>query len=216
VWHSRPRILGVERFVGARSRHTGCSPCHLVAALFPPTANAPYRAVLIAIVLVVTTIVVAPMIYIRLPYAGDVGDPIEQPIAFDHRHHVRDDGIDCVYCHETVETEASAGIPSTERCMGCHGQIWPASPELAPLRASWRDRVPVVWKRVNAVPDYCYFHHGVHVHAGVACARCHGNVENMPRVYRVHNLSMNFCLDCHRQQLGRGISRLTTCTACHR
>lgn len=187
-----------------------------MAALFPPAANAPYRAVLIAIVVAITTVIVAPMVYIRLPYAGDVGDPVEQPIAFDHRHHVRDDGIDCVYCHETVETEAFAGIPSTERCMGCHGQVWPGSPELLQLRDAWRDGKPITWRRVNAVPDYVYFHHGVHVHAGIECARCHGEIRDMPRVYRAHNLSMNFCLDCHREHMGRAISRLTTCSTCHR
>lgn len=186
-------------------------------ALFSPSANAAYRAVAFAIALFVVALVCAPMIYIRTRYAGDQTDPVKQPIAFDHRHHVRDDGIDCVYCHDTVETQAFAGIPSTERCMGCHGQIWTTSPELARLRQSWRTHTPIRWKRVNALPDYVYFHHGVHVQAGVPCSACHGDVADMARVVRVHDLSMAFCLGCHRKVQGsRAITRLTTCTACHR
>jgi hypothetical protein len=188
-----------------------------MAALFPRSANAAYRAVLAAGLAAVIALVCAPMIYIRLPYAADIGDPVEQPVAFDHRHHVRDDGVDCVYCHQTVETEAYAGLPSTDRCMGCHGQVWPASPELAPVRASWENNQPIRWRRVNSLPGYVYFHHGVHVHAGVACARCHGAVEDMPRVMRAQRMTMNFCLDCHRERsAGRAIGRLTTCSACHR
>jgi hypothetical protein len=186
-------------------------------ALFSRSANVIYRGVAAAIALGVIAAICAPMIYIRTQYAGDQDDAIEQPIEFDHRHHVRDDGIDCVYCHTTVETEAFAGMPSTERCMGCHGQVWPDSPETAKLRASWVNRQPIRWKRVNALPSYVYFHHGVHVQAGVACDRCHGQVRDMPRVIRVHDLSMKFCLDCHRDTQGsRAITHLTTCTTCHR
>jgi hypothetical protein len=188
-----------------------------VAALFPPGANAVYRFVIVAILVGITAAICLPMIYIRTPYAANVNDPVAQPIEFDHRHHARDDGIDCVYCHQTVETQGFAGIPSSERCMGCHGQIWPDSPELAPLRASWASGIPVRWKRVNALPGFVYFHHGIHIQAGLPCARCHGEIENMPRVRRAYAMTMNFCLECHRaRQGGRQIARLTTCTACHR
>lgn len=188
-----------------------------MATLYPPGANTIFRAIALGVLVLVGVAIVAPMVYIRMPYAAGEADAIAQPIEFDHRHHVRDDGIDCVYCHETVETEAFAGIPSTERCMGCHGQIWNTSPELEPLRASWRTKIPIRWKRVNAVPAYVYFHHGVHVQAGIDCARCHGEVRNMARVERAHNLSMKFCLDCHRERQGsRAITRLTTCSTCHR
>ena len=188
-----------------------------VAALFSPAASTVYRTALAAIVLGVIVLVCAPMIYIRTRYAGGEDNAITQPVEFDHRHHVRDDGIDCVYCHETVETEAEAGMPSTERCMGCHGQVWPDSPELAPVRTSWRTQTPLRWRRVDALPDFVYFAHGPHVHAGVACTECHGEVRDMARVYRVHDLSMAFCLDCHREhQRTRTITRLTTCSACHR
>ncbi len=188
-----------------------------MAALFPPSANGLYRAALVLIFIALNVAIWGPMIWIRTAYASKEDEAIEQPIEFDHRHHYRDDGIDCVYCHDTVETEAFAGIPSTERCMGCHGQIWNTSPELQPLRTSWRTHVPIRWKRVNALPSYVYFHHGVHVSAGIACASCHGVVQDMPRVVRVQSLTMKFCLDCHRQRQGsRAITRLTTCTTCHR
>jgi hypothetical protein len=188
-----------------------------VAALYGPNSNAPFRALVMGAAALALAALIAPMLYIRTPYASGVASSIQQPVEFDHRHHVRDDGIDCVYCHDTVETDAFAGMPSTARCMGCHALIWPESPELAPVRASWRRGEPLRWRRINAVPAYVYFHHGVHVQAGVACAECHGAVEDMARVRRVHNLTMDFCVDCHRRRQGsRAITRLTTCTACHR
>jgi hypothetical protein len=188
-----------------------------VPALFSPAANGLLRATLVAMFVAVNAVIWLPMIWIRTDYAPNDDDAMQQPIEFDHRHHVRDDGIDCVYCHETVETEAYAGMPSTERCMGCHGQIWPESPQLEPLHESWQSHEPIHWKRINAVPDYVYFHHGVHIHAGITCEQCHGRVEDMARVYRVHDLSMDFCLKCHRKYNGgHAISQLTSCTTCHR
>jgi hypothetical protein len=188
-----------------------------VTALFARGSNAVYRFAIGAVIVGGAAALCAPMIYIRTAYGGDVGDQVAQPVEFDHRHHVRDDGIDCVYCHDTVETSEFAGIPSVERCMGCHGQVWPDSPELAPLRASFATATPLRWRRVTALPGHVYFHHGVHVHAGVACEECHGNVEDMPRIARAHVMTMNFCLDCHRERAGsRAIGTLTTCSTCHR
>jgi hypothetical protein len=185
-------------------------------ALFGRGANTIYRAAIASVLACIMGAICVPMVWIRTAYGGDVGDPVTQPVAFDHRHHARDDGIDCVYCHETVETSAFAGYPSTTRCMGCHGQIWSDSPELAPVRESWASGRPIEWKRVTAVPDYVYFHHGVHVQNGIQCAQCHGRVEDMPRVERAFVMTMDFCLDCHRKHVGRAISRITTCSACHR
>ncbi|MGN6109736.1 MAG: cytochrome c3 family protein [Kofleriaceae bacterium] len=188
-----------------------------MAGLFSEGASTAYRAALLGLVILISFVVCAPMVYVRLPYADDVNEPVLQPVNFDHRHHVRDDGIDCVYCHSTVETQAYAGYPSTARCMGCHSQVWPDSPQLAPVRSSWETGLPIPWKRVYALPGYVYFHHGVHVASGIACASCHGAVENMPAVRRVVRMTMNFCLDCHRQRSGgRAITLLTTCSACHR
>ena len=192
-------------------------PRTAMPALFPRGSNAVYRLALATVLVGAAVLITAPMIFIRTPYAANVGDDIAQPINFDHRHHARDDGIDCVYCHDHVERDAFAGMPSSERCMGCHSQIWRDSPELQPLRDSWQSGVPIRWKRVNALPAFVYFHHGVHVQAGIPCARCHGDVANMPSVRRAERMTMNFCLDCHRERSGgREISRLTTCTACHR
>jgi hypothetical protein len=180
-----------------------------------------YAAALVSLVLIVGAAIAAPMIYVRSDYGTDQFRPVVQPIAFDHRHHVRDDGIDCLYCHPNAETTAYAGIPPTEVCMGCHGQVWPDSPQLAPVRESWRTGVAIGWNRVNDLPDHVYFHHGVHVHGGVTCTRCHGAVESMARVERVAPLTMRWCLGCHRDppngpDTGHRITPLTTCSACHR
>ncbi|MBZ0232949.1 MAG: cytochrome c family protein [Deltaproteobacteria bacterium] len=192
-----------------------------MAALFPPWSNTPYRVALVTAALVPLVLVAAPMLWIRSDYGTHEGEAIEQPVEFDHRHHVRDDGIDCLYCHPGAERRAIAGIPPTEVCMGCHGQVWNDSPLLAPVRASWELGEPIPWRRVHALPDHVYFHHGVHTQAGVPCASCHGDVASMARVHRVRPLTMGWCLDCHRDppgpvRYGRRITHLTTCTACHR
>lgn len=192
-----------------------------MAALFPRWSNLAYWIALAAIALTAITIVATPMIYIRTPYASDLGEPIVQPIEFDHRHHARDDGIDCLYCHPHAETTPFAGIPPTEVCMGCHGQVWQNTPQLAGVRRSWEQDTAIPWRRVYDVPDHVYFHHGVHVQAGLQCANCHGAVETMARVARVADLTMGWCLDCHRNppgpaEYGRAITPLTTCSACHR
>ena len=98
----------------------------------------------------------------------------QQPVQFSHKHHVGDDGIDCRYCHTSVEVAASAGMPSTNTCMNCHKQIWADSPYLEPVRASFRDGKPIEWIRVHDLPDYAYFNHSIHVNKGVGCSTCHG------------------------------------------
>ena len=192
-----------------------------VGALFPRSANTVYRIVLAAIALTGVALVAAPMIYIRTPYASSRFVAVIQPVEFDHRHHVRDDGIDCLYCHPAAETSAHAGIPATEVCMGCHGQVWRDMPQLELVRRSWDTGEAISWVRVHDLPDHVHFHHGVHVRGGIACAACHGDVANMARVMRVSDLTMGWCLDCHRDppgpaDHGRRITPLTTCTACHR
>jgi predicted CXXCH cytochrome family protein len=190
-------------------------------ALFTRSSNTAYRILIAVVVAAAIGLVSAPMICIRTPYADSRGVPIVQPVAFDHRHHVRDDGIDCLYCHPAAETEARAGIPATELCMGCHGQIWRDSPHLEPVRRSFATGVAISWVRVHDLPDHVYFHHGVHVRRGIACATCHGDVASMARVMRVADLTMGWCIDCHRdppgpEDHGRAITPLTTCSACHR
>ena len=122
----------------------------------------------------------------------------QQPVQFSHKHHVGDDGIDCRYCHQTVETTASAGIPSTQTCMNCHSQLWADSPYLEPVRASFRDNKPLEWERVHDLPEYTYFNHSIHIAKGVGCSTCHGRVDNMPAVYQENTLQMEWCIACHR------------------
>ncbi|HEX8651608.1 MAG TPA: cytochrome c3 family protein [Pyrinomonadaceae bacterium] len=122
----------------------------------------------------------------------------QQPVQFSHKHHVGDDGLDCRYCHTSVETSASAGIPPTQTCMNCHSQIWADSPYLEPVRESWRTGRPIEWTRVHDLPDYAYFNHSIHVAKGVGCSTCHGRIDEMPAVYQASSLQMEWCLSCHR------------------
>jgi hypothetical protein len=167
-------------------------------ALFPPWSNTAFRVALVALLLFGTAAVSAPMLYVRTDYASQENMPVPQPVEFDHRHHVRDGGIPCLYCHYLAETSSTAGMPSTDVCMGCHAQIWNQSPLLAPVRQSYFTGVPISWNRVYRVPDFTYFHHGIHVQNGVDCTSCHGRVDGMARVFLVTPLTMGWCVDCHR------------------
>jgi hypothetical protein len=124
--------------------------------------------------------------------------PVEQPIPFSHKHHVGDDGIDCRYCHTSVEKSAFAGMPSTQICLTCHSQLFSDSPLFAPLHASMSTNTPIRWNRVHDLPDFVYFDHSIHVNKGVACVECHGRVDQMPLTWRVASLDMQWCLQCHR------------------
>jgi len=123
---------------------------------------------------------------------------IEQPVPFSHDHHVGHIGIDCRYCHTSVEKSNFAGIPPTATCMNCHSQIWKDSPVLEPVRASFRTGQSLQWNRVHDLPDFVYFDHSVHVNRGVACVTCHGRVDMMPLMRRKNTLQMEWCLNCHR------------------
>jgi Cytochrome c7 and related cytochrome c len=132
------------------------------------------------------------------PYFTEVNNARPQPVPFSHKHHVGELGLDCRYCHTTVEDSPSAGMPPTQTCMTCHSQIWSGSPTLEPVRASYRDDRSISWTRVNAVPDFVYFNHSIHIAKGVGCSSCHGEVGQMPLSYKAKTLTMQFCLDCHR------------------
>ncbi|MEM6454048.1 MAG: cytochrome c3 family protein [Acidobacteriota bacterium] len=134
----------------------------------------------------------------RSPYKTNEGIVYEQPVPFSHDHHTAAMGIDCRYCHTSVEVAASAGIPPTATCINCHKQIWAESPMLEPVRTSWAEDKPLTWNRVHDLPDYVYFDHSIHVAKGVGCATCHGAVHKMPLIARGASLQMNWCLDCHR------------------
>src|SRR6476661_9118647 len=123
---------------------------------------------------------------------------VEQPIQFSHAHHVGGEGIDCRYCHTTVEESAFANIPPTKTCMNCHSQLWTDAPILEPVRASYRDNKPLRWTRVHDLPDFVYFNHSIHVNKGIGCSTCHGRVDQMPLLYKVNTLYMQWCIECHR------------------
>jgi hypothetical protein len=122
----------------------------------------------------------------------------EQPVQFSHKHHVADCGIDCRYCHTSVETSAFAGIPPTKTCMNCHSQLWSTSPYLEPVRESFRSGKSLEWVRVNDLPDFVYFNHSIHIRKGVGCDTCHGKVNQMPLMWQDASLTMEWCLNCHR------------------
>ena len=169
----------------------------------------------------------------------------DQPIQFSHERHVAGNGIDCRYCHTSVERSAFAGIPPTKTCMNCHSQIFSTSPFLEPVRASLRTGRSIVWTRVHDLPDFVYFDHSIHINKGVGCTTCHGQVDRMPLMWQEQSLQMSWCLDCHRhpenyvrprdavfrtdyvppsdqQALGQRlvaayhIRTLTSCDTCHR
>ena len=181
----------------------------------------------------------------RSSYVTDVNIAKSQPVPFSHKHHVAGLGIDCRYCHTSVEEAAFAGMPATETCMSCHSQIWADSPMLEPVRASFRTDKSLKWTRVHDLPGFVYFNHSIHVRKGFGCATCHGRVDQMPLAWKANTLHMEWCLDCHRNperyvrpraevfnmayqpprdQLVLGqklvsdyrIRRLTDCSICHR
>jgi len=131
------------------------------------------------------------------PYTTDVNVPRVQQVPFSHQHHVSGLGIDCRYCHDSVETSSFAGIPPTHTCMSCHSQLWTDAPMLAPVRESLATGQPLRWQRVNQVPDFVFFNHSIHVQKGIGCSTCHGRVDEMPLTWKAHSLYMRWCLDCH-------------------
>ena len=166
-----------------------------MAQLFRPSSNTIAKVSIVAAVLLVGSTVTAAYIMDRGPWITGVRQAPEQPIMFSHKHHVKDDGIDCRYCHTGVETSHYAGLPPTETCMSCHSQIWNNVHITQPIRDSWASGKSIPWTRL---PDYVYFNHSIHVNKGVGCSTCHGQVNEMPLMYKVNTLYMNWCLECHR------------------
>jgi hypothetical protein len=208
--------------------------------------NTVSRASIVGLALIVGATALALGVLYRSSFVTQVGLPKDQPVPFSHAHHVAGLGIDCRYCHTSVETSSFAGIPPTETCMTCHSQVWTDTPMLKPVRDSWATGEPLEWVRVNDVPDFVYFNHSIHVAKGVGCATCHGPVDRMPLVWKAETLHMQWCLECHRQperfirprdkvfdmswkaenqlELGRrlvseydiNVEQLTNCSVCHR
>jgi hypothetical protein len=213
-------------------------------APFPPWSN---TLVSVTLVFLVLCFIGAPLLfwlYVRTPFNTRVGDPVLQPVMFDHRHHVGDDGIDCRYCHYTVERSPYASVPSAALCMGCHGQIWSSARALEPIRAAYFNDKTLIWQRVHSVPDFVFFNHAIHTMRGVGCVTCHGRVDLQAAVAKGTPMTMGFCLDCHRDpephlrprqhitdmtwsadnpravgaavRVALGINPPTTCSGCHR
>jgi hypothetical protein len=169
-----------------------------VAHVFPKWTNKIPFAIALAVPVKATALVVAVWYWFSPQYT-DVGYQPEQPIPFSHKLHAGDLGMDCRYCHNTVERAAHAAVPATQTCIGCHEKlILPESIKLAPLRAAYAADQPVPWIKVHMLPDYAYFDHSVHVAAGVGCVSCHGRIDQMKVVAQSKSLSMGWCLDCHR------------------
>ncbi len=165
---------------------------------FRPIANTIFRLTLLGVGGLVAFSLCMGYLVVRSPYEMQQQSPREQPLQFSHKHHVGDLGIDCRFCHDTVEVSAFANIPPTDTCMHCHSQLWAASPALAPVRESYRTNRSIQWTKVNVLPEFVYFNHSVHVNKGIGCTSCHGRVDEMPLVWQTAPLTMRWCLDCHR------------------
>ena len=166
--------------------------------LFKRSANTISKVSIGGVLLLVGGLIGLAMVLGRSSYVTRAEEFVAQPIQFSHMHHVADDGIDCRYCHTSVETSPFAGIPPTKTCMNCHSQLWSTAPILEPVRASFRDDTPLRWVRVHDLPDFVYFNHSIHVKKGVGCETCHGRIDQMPLVAQKQSLQMDWCLDCHR------------------
>jgi hypothetical protein len=216
-----------------------------MAQIFHPSANTLSKVTIGAAVLALGVLGWAGAEYFRSDYVTGTNLAPVQPVQFSHKHHVSDAGIDCRYCHTSVETSSFAGIPPTETCMTCHSQIWAQSPMLEPVRASYRTNQSLQWVRVHSLPQFVFFDHSIHVSKGVGCSTCHGRIDQMPLTWRQNTLLMEWCLECHRaperyvrprdqiyrmdwtpprEQLALGeklvreykIQKLTDCYTCHR
>jgi hypothetical protein len=216
-----------------------------MSQIFHRSANTLFRLALIGIVLLGGFLTWLLYALQSSDYVTGAFVAVEQPIQFSHERHVSGNGIDCRYCHTSVEDSSFAGIPPTKTCMNCHSQIFVTSPFLEPVRASFRDNRSLEWTRVHDLPDFVYFNHSIHVNKGIGCSTCHGRVDLMPLMWQVQSLQMQWCLGCHRNPeqyvrprekvfqmdyqppsdqltLGRKlvseykIQRLTDCWTCHR
>ncbi|HEY1302739.1 MAG TPA: cytochrome c3 family protein [Vicinamibacterales bacterium] len=166
--------------------------------IFRPSANTLSKLSLAVALMLVGGLIGLAMLLGRSSYVTRANEYVEQPVQFSHQHHVLDDGIDCRYCHTSVETSSFAGIPPTKTCMNCHSQIWQTAPILEPVRASFREDRPMHWTRVHDLPDFVYFNHSIHVKKGMGCETCHGRVDQMPLMRQVQSLQMEWCINCHR------------------
>lgn len=166
--------------------------------LFSPRSNTIARASLILLPLLLVAVVVGLVLYGGSSAVTNVGVAVPQPVPYPHNLHVAVLGLDCRYCHDSVDKSSFADLPSTETCMSCHSQVALTDPLLAPVRDSWQTGKPIQWTRVNQLPDFVYFNHEIHVNKGVGCETCHGRVDQMTTDVKANSFYMSWCLDCHR------------------
>jgi hypothetical protein len=171
--------------------------------IFPRSANDAARISILAGIFLLGVLLWLGSLMHKSGYRTGEGVYLDQPVPFSHEHHVRGLGLDCRYCHTSVETSTTAGIPPVATCMNCHRQIWTNSEMLEPIREAWRSGVPIQWERVHDLPDFVYFNHSVHVAKGIGCSECHGQVDEMPLTLQVASLDMQWCLQCHRDPAAR-------------
>jgi hypothetical protein len=170
-----------------------------MAQIFHRSANSFARISLALIGALLVTLGLTANELQRSPYVTNQGIRPEQPVPFSHQHHVSGLGLQCQYCHTSVERSSFAGIPPTKTCINCHSEIWTKADYLEPVRASWRENRPLAWTRVHDLPDYVYFSHEIHINKGVGCQSCHGPVDRMAYTYQNGSLQMEWCLNCHRE-----------------
>ncbi len=166
--------------------------------IFHHSTNTLARVSIFGAVFLVAAVLGAATLLDRSAYWTRQTEVLKQPVPFSHDHHVGGIGIDCRYCHTSVENAAFAGIPPTATCMNCHSQIWADSPTLEPVRESFRTGQPLRWARVTDLPDFVYFDHSIHVAKGIGCVECHGRIDRMPLTHMASPLQMRWCLECHR------------------
>src|SRR6187200_2948851 len=169
-----------------------------MAQVFHRSMNSLGRIIVFGMPLLFAGSVLGGTILYRSPYITGEREVIDQPVPFSHKHHAGQLGIDCRYCHTSVETSSFAGIPPTKTCMNCHSQLFATEPILEPVRASFRDDKPLHWVRVHDLPDFVYFNHSIHVKKGMGCETCHGRVDQMPLTRQQNSLQMEWCTNCHR------------------
>src|SRR5262245_6329820 len=170
-----------------------------MAQIFHRSFNVLSRLSIFGSIVILAGAAWAGLILLRSSYVTNIGVARTQPVQFSHAHHVNGLGIDCRYCHTSVEESSFAGLPPTKTCMNCHSQIWVGSTMLEPVRASYAGGESIPWSRVHRIADFVYFDHSSHVAKGVGCASGHGRVDQMQAVYQHGSLLMEWCLDCHRQ-----------------
>jgi hypothetical protein len=174
-----------------------------MSALFPRWTNVVARWSIVAAVVIAVGVPLVLMVWVRTSFATGERASIAQPVPFDHRVHAHALRVDCRYCHATAERAASAGLPPTIACVGCHTPALVESAPFAPVRASLQSGRPIPWRRVNALPDFVFFDHSIHVAKGIGCESCHGRVDRMARTEQATPLSMGWCLECHRDPVRR-------------